>query len=224
MGGIGSGKVNGTTGCFRASPSEARASRSASDRNRVDYGPESMKTSTPVTADQFERLAASIGSCELVKGELVAMSPGGVEHSRIVTNFVLHLGTWASKSKGGRVLSGEAGVIVGRDPDTVRGADVLYISYKRLPKGQKWSGFLTQRPELIVEVLGLKDTWADMETKLAEYRGFGVDLVWIGDPQTQTVRVHPRGGKPATFHGDDELSSPKLLPGFRCKAKEFFEE
>lgn len=183
-----------------------------------------MKIATYMTAERFERLAPGAGPCELVKGEILPMSPGGVEHSAVVAKFVILLGAWSSRSKAGRVLSGEAGVVVGRDPDTVRGADALYISYKRLPRGRKPAGFLRERPELIVEVLGQKDTWEEMETKLAEYREFGVDLVWIADPQTQTVRTHPRSGKAATLHGEDELASAKLLPGFRCKVREVFEE
>ena len=183
-----------------------------------------MKTATLMTAERFERLASAMGPCELVKGEIVTMSPGGVEHSRVVMKIAGLLWTWARGAGAGQVLTGEAGVLVGRDPDTVRGADVLYISYKRLPRGGERSGFLTRRPELIVEVMGQKDTWEELETKVAEYRGFGVDLVWIADPQTQTVRAYPRAGKSSTLHGEDSLASSKLLPGFRCKVRSVFEE
>lgn len=183
-----------------------------------------MKTAAPLTAGRFERLAASMGPCELVKGEIVPRSPGGVEHSRVVARIVGLLLNWTRTSKSGQVLTGEAGILVGRDPDTVRGADVLYISYKRWPAGKKWTGFLTRRPELIVEVMGQKDTWEELETKVAEYHLFGADLVWVADPQTQTVRVHARGGKPASLHGTDELASPRLLPEFRCRARDLFAE
>jgi Uma2 family endonuclease len=183
-----------------------------------------MKTATPVTARKFESLAASIGPCELVKGEIVRTSPGGQEHSRVVTNATWLLCTWARSSGAGQVLTGEAGVLVGRRPDTVRGADVVYVSYKRLPRGIRRSSFLTEPPELIVEVLGMKDTWEEMEEKVAEYLKFGVGIVLIAEPQTKSVQIHTRGAKPAVRHGSDELCFPKQLPGFRCLVEDLFSE
>ncbi len=173
-----------------------------------------------MTAERFERLAATLGPCELVKGDVIPMSPGGIEHSRVEAKIVIALGIWARQAKLGRVLSGEAGIVVERDPDTVRGADVLYISYRRLPKGRKWTGFLRHRPELVVEVLGLKDTWEEMDQKVAEYHAFGVDLVWVADPHTQSVRACPKGSHPSTLHGSDLLSGARLMPGFRCKVSD----
>ena len=35
----------------------------------------------------------------------------------------------------GRVVTNDSGIVTQRDPDTVRGADVAYYSYARLPKG-----------------------------------------------------------------------------------------
>ncbi|MBI2921691.1 MAG: Uma2 family endonuclease [Planctomycetes bacterium] len=175
-------------------------------------------------ADRFERLASALDPCELVKSRNFPLSPGGVEHSRVVMNVAGLLWRWAKSRGTGQVLTGEAGVLVGRHPDTVRGVDALYISHKRLPRGDRPFGFLTRRPELIVEVLGQQDTWEKMENRLAEYHKFGVDLVWIAVPQTQTVCSYPRAGKPSLLHEEDELASPKLLPGFRCKVSEIFEE
>lgn len=174
--------------------------------------------------DRFERMSSTLGPCELVRGEVVRMSPGGVEHSRVEARIVGSLWEYARRTKLGQVLSGEAGIVVERDPDTVRGADVLYISYKRLPAGRTWTGFLRQRPELVVEVLGQKDTWEAIDAKIGECHAFGVDVVWVADPQTRTLRVHPKSGKPAILHDADELTGGKLLPGYRAKVREFFQD
>ncbi|MBI2919481.1 MAG: Uma2 family endonuclease [Planctomycetes bacterium] len=183
-----------------------------------------MKTAAHVSAERFERIAHELGPCELVKGEIVPMSPGGFEPSRVVMQIAGMLWTWANRAGTGRVVTGEAGILVDRNPDTVRGADVLYISFKRLPKGREWAGFLRQPPEVVVEVLGQKDTWDELEAKVAEYHKFGVDIVWVAEPKTRSVRIYSRGVEPAVVQGDDEISGVKLLPGFRCKVREFFAE
>ena len=152
------------------------------------------------------------------------MAPGGLEHNEITCRIYDLLRDWNKRSKRGRVLTNETGIVVKEDPDTVRGADVLFISFKRLPAAEKWTGFLRQRPELVVEVLSEDVSWKKMEEKVADYHGFGVDRVWVVDPKTQSVRLYPKG-KPATLlHDSDELSAGGLLPGFRCTVSEFFAE
>ena len=120
------------------------------------------------------------------------------------------------------MLTNETGIVVKRDPDTVCGADVLFISYRRLKASQRWRGFLRQPPELVVEVLAEDDSWKKIEAKVAEYHSFGVDLVWIADPKTLSVRVYPRGDKPTVCPKGGELSGGRALPGFRCKVARFF--
>lgn len=177
-----------------------------------------------LTAEDFERVAAVLGPCELVKGEIVPMSPGGVRHSRVTVNAVAVLDAHCQATGFGRALTGEAGVIVARRPDTVRGADVAVVSYARLPKGPLQDGFLTTPPELVVEVLSRDTSWEKMELKVADYHAFGVDLVWVLDPQTTTLRAYPRGGEPVVLHGADEASADPHLPGFRVRVSRFFEE
>ena len=96
-----------------------------------------MASSVSIKAKEFERRADELGPCELVRGEVVKMSPGGFEHSRLTLRFAFLLELWASQRQCGRVLTNELAVIVEHDPDTVRGADVAYYSYDRLPKSAR---------------------------------------------------------------------------------------
>ncbi|HLA76855.1 MAG TPA: Uma2 family endonuclease, partial [Vicinamibacteria bacterium] len=66
------------------------------------------------------------------------MSPGGFERSRITGRAFFLLESHNRRLNLGRVLTNEAGVVVRRHPDTVRGADVLFISFRRLPKSENW--------------------------------------------------------------------------------------
>ena len=42
-----------------------------------------MRTSTLLRAEEFARVAEVLGPCELVNGEIIPMSPGGLRHSEI---------------------------------------------------------------------------------------------------------------------------------------------
>lgn len=184
-----------------------------------------MRTAALLTAEDFARIAEVLGPCELVRGEIVPMSPGGMEHSRITGRAYFVIETYNRAHRLGRVLTGEAGLIVARRPDTVRGADVAFISYARLPRDvENLEGFLKVPPELVVEVLSRDTSWEKMEEKVADYHRFGVDLVWVVDPQTLTLRAYGRDRTPLIFKDTDTISADPHVPGFSCLVAEFFRD
>src|ERR1700686_3424552 len=189
---------------------------STSRYNRV------VRRSALLRAEEFARVADVLGPCELVRGEIVRMSPGGFRHSKVTGRafFLLEVHNLAHQL--GHVLTGEAGFIVRREPDTVRGADVAFISYKRLPQDKRASGFLEQPPELVIEVLSDDKSWTETEEKIDEYHAAGVDLVWVLDPRTLTLRAYGRGASPVLLHGSNAASADPLVPGFSCRVADFF--
>jgi Uma2 family endonuclease len=122
----------------------------------------------------------------------------------------------------GWVFTNELGLHVNREKHRTRGADVVFISYKRLPRGKPKKGFLTVPPELIVEVFGEEDTWEYMEEKIKDYHEFGVDLVWVALPDTTSIKVFPRGGTPYTLGPNEFIDGGAVLPGFRVLVSKFF--
>jgi Uma2 family endonuclease len=181
-----------------------------------------MRKLAPISISDFERIAPMLGPCELINGEIVRMSPGHIPHSVVSANITVVLGNYVRQAKNGRVLANESGVVVKRDLDTVRGADAVYVSNRRLPANTKHTGFLRVPPELVVEVLGEEESWSEIEQKVAEYHGIGVDMVWVADPKTLSVRLYPKKGEPYVLQTKDEIAGGKLLPGFKCKVSEFF--
>jgi Uma2 family endonuclease len=124
----------------------------------------------------------------------------------------------------GHVLTGEAGVVVARGPDTVRGADVAFISYNRLPRDANDEGFLQQPPELVIEVFGVDASWQKMEETVADYHQFGVDLVWVVDPQTLALRAYERGQAARVLRDSDRASADPHVAGFSVQVRQFFED
>lgn len=184
-----------------------------------------MRTAALLTAEDFARVAGLLGPCELIRGEVVPISPGGLEHSQVTGRAFFLIETYNRRHRLGRVLTGEAGLVVARRPDTVRGADVAFISYVRLPRDlAERSGFLQSPPELVVEVLSRDTPWEKMEEKVADYHRFGVDLVWVLDLQTLTLRTYEREHPPKVFRDSDTVSADPHLPGFTSLVADFFQD
>jgi Uma2 family endonuclease len=119
------------------------------------------------------------------------------------------------------VLVGEVGIFTHRNPDTVRGADVAFISNERYSRLESKRGFLEVAPDLVVEVLSPEDRPGEVARKVAEYLEAGVRLVWVADPETKTVRAHRPGSE---VREADRLAGDDVLPGFDVAIAELFEE
>ncbi len=113
------------------------------------------------------------------------MTPTGDEHGAVEANITAELRAHVRDRNLGKVRSGEVGVYVRRNPDTVRAADVLYISHERYARKTS-SVFLDVAPDLIVEILSPSDSWKEVTQKLREYLAIGVRLVWVVDPVART--------------------------------------
>ncbi len=184
--------------------------------------PHSISETSPITGEELVEMG-SIGPTELVKGELITMSPAGHPHGYYEGNFYAVLRVFVYHNKLGRVLVGEVGIYTGRNPDTVRGADVAFISNDRLSQVQSQS-FLDVAPELIVEILSPDDRWSNVIEKLDEYFAVDVKMVWVADPRRQQVHVYHSPTEVERFGIDDELSGGDVLPGFSVSVAELFEE
>ncbi len=181
-------------------------------------------TKTRLTAEEFERQCADVDFCELERGEVVHFTAGTWRHGVVSAKVAFLLGDWARRAGSGRVLVGEAGLITGRDPDTVRGVDVLYFSFERVPRGGEPDSFAEIPPNLAVEVLGKGQGWKKMTEKVAEYLRLGADRAWIIDPRNQTLHVFHPEHPPIAYRQADVISDDAILPGFSCNVSEFFEE
>jgi Uma2 family endonuclease len=179
--------------------------------------------STPKTITGEELLAmGDIGRLELVKGEIIEHRPTGQLHGYIEALITALLFNFVRQNKLGRVISGETGIYTGRNPDTVRGMDVAFISNKNVSR-LEGTGFLDVAPELVVEVMSPSDRWTEIQEKLAEYFNIGVQLVWLVDPQLEQIHVYRSLDDAARLTADNDLTAPEILPGFSVPVSEIFE-
>ena len=151
-----------------------------------------------MTAEQFGKRQDSDYPEELVRGRIVAMPQPDRRHGYVCGRSVIVFGGFVEGHDLGRVLSNDSGVITERDPDTVRGADVAYYSFARLPRGTLAAGLGPEVPELVVEVCSENDRWRDILEKVSEYLRSGVLAVVVLDPslgwRTFSAQMRRRGG------------------------------
>lgn len=177
-----------------------------------------------VTAEQFQQIAGEHdGLVELVRGEVVEMTRPGALHGLVCAEIAAELRNWAKAGKHGRILTNDAGLLTERDPDSVRGPDVMYVCAERLPAGKALTGWIKTPPDLCVEVLSPHDRWPDVVEKINEYFHFGVPEVWVLDPRKHEVQVHIADADALTILSDGDTLTSKRLPGFSCRVSDLFE-
>jgi Uma2 family endonuclease len=159
---------------------------------------------------------------ELVQGRIVTMPPPTPRHGQICSKTDRLLGTFADEHGLGHVLCNDSSVITERDPDTVRGADVSFYSYAKVPKGKIPKGYLDVVLDLVVEVRSDDDRWTDILAKVHEYLAAGVGVVIALDPETESASIFRPDQPPQKLSPDEELAIPELLGDFRVAVGRFF--
>lgn len=177
----------------------------------------------PITAEQYLAMPDDGRRTELVRGRIVEVPPTFFRHGYICANIVAALKDFVRRQQLGWVLGNDAGVIVERNPDTVRGPDVAYFSYGRLPKDQMPEGYPPVAPELVFEVLSPSDRKAAMTVKVGEYHLAGVLVVCVLDPEAGILVVYPSEELPRRYTADEELTLPEVFPDFRVRVRQFLE-
>ena len=172
------------------------------------------------TAEQLFH-APALGRCELLRGELIMMSPAGSEHAMIVATVGAILRDFVKSRRLGVILGGDPGFHIARDPDTVRAPDVAFIRTSRVGKGLP-KAFFSGPPDLAVEVLSPDDRAGEVSAKVQEWLDAGCVAVWIVDPRTQTVTVYDSNRRAVVLKPTDTLTGGDLLPGFSTPVAELF--
>ena len=174
-----------------------------------------MTTTGPKLLTAAELLAMPRGDgrrYELIRGMLVEKMPTGDPHRIAVGLFTTLLGIYSDTNDYGSVGAGEPGYRLERSPDTVRAPDVVWIAPGRIPAGTR--GYPEIAPDLAVEIKSPGNSDAELAAKAWMWLSYVSRQVWVGDPETVTVRVFRPGMAPVTLHEDDVLDGGDLLPGF----------
>lgn len=180
-----------------------------------------MSTATRLmTAEELIRLPRGRRRYELVKGELLTMSPAGEEHGAVTINLTLPLAQHVKANNLGVVYGAETGFKLESNPDTVLAPDIAFIRREHL--GTLSKGYRSGAPDLAVEVISPDESKNKVQKKVERWLQRGALAVWIVDPQTRTVAVHQLDRDARLLTEEDELTGDDVVPDFAFPVSEIF--
>jgi Uma2 family endonuclease len=176
-----------------------------------------------MTADELLAMPDDGFSYELIKGELIKVSPPpGHEHGLVTMNIAGPLYEYVKNKNLGKVYAAETGFLLEQNPDTVRAADVAFIRSERIEKAGPIKGYWVGAPDLAVEVVSPSDTVRRIEGKVAQWLEAGTCMVWVVSPRLHTVTVYRSLTDIETLTKNNTLDCGDVIPGFQISISEIF--
>jgi Uma2 family endonuclease len=181
---------------------------------------------TTLTTEDLVELEDDGIERDLIRGELREdpMTLRNPMHSEAEGSVCQVLKNWrdAQPRPRGKVVVGEAGFRLSRDPETYVGIDVAYVSPEMAARHDRKRKFFDGPPVLAVEILSPSDKHEKVVEKVEIYLEVGT-VVWVVDPDFRTVSVHRPGEPLVTYNDQQELSGEPYLPGFRMGVAKLFD-
>jgi len=172
--------------------------------------PAMASTLRPMTADELERIGATVPRAELWDGVLFVHDAATPWHGSVGARIVSALLTHVEPRGIGRVFDSSAAYLLARDPDRVLQPDGSFVSFGRLPTLPK-RGFPLVAPDLVVEVRSPDSTWSETYAKGTVWIGHGVRVVWLlNPPQWQAIVLRPAQPPVVVGPGQSLDASPVL--------------
>lgn len=158
---------------------------------------------------------------ELERGKVVELSRPGEVHGVVCANVLWVLGGYIRKRRKGYVCGNDTGIMWEFDPDTVKGPDVLFYD-KSQSFGELNPKWTDEVPILVIEVRSPNDRMSKITRRIGQFLTWGVPMVWLIDPEDQTVTIYGQDRPPEVLEFDQELTGDGILADFRCRVEEFF--
>jgi Uma2 family endonuclease len=175
--------------------------------------------STVVTAEQLVHIG---GHCDLLRGKVRTMTPPGPVHGRVTAQAILQLGNHVCPRRLGAVYGDDTGFFLGRDPDTVLGPDVAFVSAERTHLEPK-RGYFPGPPDLAVEVRSSDDSRRALASKARQWIRYGCRLVLTLDPSDERAQVYRPGAPVQRFGRGDGIDVGDVVAGLVMRVGELFE-
>jgi Uma2 family endonuclease len=191
-------------------------------RVQVTVTVQQLNARGPMTAEAFEIFAADNGRCELLQGRVRMMSPAGFLHGRVTWRIGQILGNHVEQNGLGVVVAAETGFLLSRDPDTVRAADVAFLSSAAMQTVGDETGFVEIAPDLVVEVRSPSAREGEIVEKTEQWLAAGTRVVINADPKSRSVTVHCVDRPAEKFAESQILSGGEVLPDWTPNVSDLF--
>jgi Uma2 family endonuclease len=186
-----------------------------SSRIRTEPAPGSASVQDVIRLRNSERRLYELVDCTLVEKAM------GWQESLLAGVLVHWLHSYLDQHRIG-VATGPDGMtrLFG---DTVRGPDVAFVAWERMPDGEIPKEPIPDLvPNFVIEVLSVGNTYGEMSRKRREYFHAGVELLWMVDHRSRTVTVFRSPQDSSVAVEGQTIDGGNVLPGWRVDVSELF--
>jgi len=180
-----------------------------------------------LTAEQFAELTFQedfdLQRAELVGGRIEVLEAPDLLHGAVVLNFTKSLAAYLQKAPEEQGYACfEIGLIVSREPDTVRRPAVsFFVGGERFAELDR---AVTQtRPALVIEIGSTSDRRRAMRDRVESYLKWGVRTVWVADTVDKSVHCIRQGQPPRMFSGAQSIPGTPVFANLRIAVESLFE-
>jgi Uma2 family endonuclease len=146
---------------------------------------------------------------ELIEGEIIPKAIAGPYHSAIVSRLIARLAVYLERTGEGFVDT-ELRHVSEAD-ERVYLPDVSVTLKGRFPEGLGARGPVPVVPDFAIEVLSPDDRPSRVLERVEFYTSHGTRLLWIVDPELETVMVYREGEFQGVFRAPQTLDGSPVL-------------
>lgn len=155
---------------------------------------------------------------ELVGGEIIVMSPSGLESGEVVAEIIAQLRNWVRPRKLGRVIANGGGFRLPNADGDVRAPDAAFVRTEKLLFPTE--GYAELVPDLIFEVKSKGDKLPKLRQKIQDFLELGTLVGVLVDPRIRTMEVYRPMREKIVLRDGDVLEVEELLPGWKLPVAE----
>ncbi len=184
-----------------------------------------LRPPSPLTDDEliaFSRKNKPYRIEKNTKGELVIMTPVGMEGGDREQEVSYQLRAWKRQTRRGRANGPNAGWNL---PDgSTLSPDACWTSNEHLDAFTKEQRerFVPLCPEFIIEVRSKSDSPFLLFAKMQTWMENGAQLAWMIDPYARTVTVFRTGREPEMLHSPNSVQGEGPVEGFTLTLQEIW--
>jgi Uma2 family endonuclease len=169
-----------------------------------------------VTPEHFDQLCIDNPDLrlELTKdGELIVMAPAGGETGERNLDLAGQVWYWNRQNNLGQGFDSSTGYDFIALGGGKRSPDVSWIEKSRL-EGVEIVGFIPIMPDFVIELRSATDNLQPLQEKMQEYRGLGVRLGLLINPQSKQIEVYRPGQDVVVLESPSSIDCGEVMPGF----------
>jgi Uma2 family endonuclease len=168
-----------------------------------------MTTKTRLSVEAFLCLPETEPYSELIGGAVVQKPMPSLSHSTLTSELIRLLGNYLVGSGEGRVVNELRHA--DRADEWVFLPDISVTMHGRWPAPPaEMHGPVEVMPDFAIEVLSPDDQPGRVAQKIAHYMQSGVRLLWVIDPQSESVTIWRRDRDPMVASGGTLNADPVL--------------